>query len=41
MRPEEYAFIAIGDVVGAVIDHANVKKVTVYEAAASSNLARV
>jgi len=40
MCPEEYAFIAIGAVVGGVIDHAINRKVTVYAAGASSGRAK-
>jgi len=35
MCPEEYAFIAIGAVVGGLIDHAINRKVTVYSGASS------
>lgn len=35
MCPEEYTLIAIGAVVGGVIDHAITRRVTVYSAAAS------
>jgi outer membrane lipoprotein SlyB len=40
MCPEEYALIAIGAVVGAVIDHAIKRKVTVYAAGPSSGRAK-
>jgi hypothetical protein len=36
MCPEEYAFIAIGAVVGGLIDRAITRKVTVYPAGTSS-----
>jgi hypothetical protein len=39
MCPEEYGLIAIGAVVGGLLDHAITRKVTVYEARASSDAA--
>jgi hypothetical protein len=40
MCPEEYAFIAVGAVVGALIDRAIKRKMTVYSAAASRDGAK-
>lgn len=40
MCPEEYALIAIGAVVGGVIDHAIKRRMTVYEAEESSGRAK-
>ena len=40
MCPEEYAFIAVGAVLGGMIDRAITRKITVYAAGVSSGLAK-